>query len=113
VARDKDGNLHVADGGNARVQVFGPDGTFVRSYGHFGAGDGEHFSPRSVAIAPTGNAFVADPVRGVVQVYGTDGAPLIRFDQLSFDGSSAAPLDVGFTDGGLLYVRVHSYSAEA
>lgn len=30
LAFDKDGNLWVADGGNHRIQVFGPDGKFLR-----------------------------------------------------------------------------------
>ena len=44
LALDAQGNLYVVDGGNARIQKFGPDGRFITSWGSAGIGDGEfHF----------------------------------------------------------------------
>lgn len=110
---DSNGDIHVADAGNARIQVFDTSGELVRTYGGFGAADGQHFRPRTVAIAgKTDLAFVSDPTLGVVQVYSPAGEPLVRFDSLTAGDRSASPLDVGFTDAGLLYVRVHTWQDE-
>ena len=45
-----DGNIIVADEDNHRVQVFRPDGTFVRSFGTQGSGAGQMSYPIGVAV---------------------------------------------------------------
>ncbi len=43
---DEEGYVYVTDGGNNRIAVFGPDGSFSHSFGREGAGPGEFRSPR-------------------------------------------------------------------
>lgn len=38
---DETGNLYVADSGNCRIAIFGPDGAYQRSFGRRGDGPGE------------------------------------------------------------------------
>src|SRR6266568_130576 len=40
-----DGRVYVADSGNARVQVFTPQGRFLRQFGSFGSGKGQFQLP--------------------------------------------------------------------
>jgi hypothetical protein len=47
--------LYVADRGNARIQVFGLDGQFIR-----GVGRGHFHSPGGFAVTPDGHMFVAE-----------------------------------------------------
>lgn len=57
------GNVYVADAGNHRVDIFGPTGRFLRSFGTAGLGRGEfnnNESPMDVAVSPQGNIYVAD-----------------------------------------------------
>ena len=41
VAVDEGGFIFVADSGNNRIQIFNPDGTFLRAFGRWGQSDGE------------------------------------------------------------------------
>ena len=41
MAVDDGGFIFVADSGNNRIQIFNPDGTFLRAFGRWGQSDGE------------------------------------------------------------------------
>jgi hypothetical protein len=53
------GNVLVSDE-NARIQVFKPDGTFLRQMGSVGAGLGQLSAPRGVDVASGNQVVVAD-----------------------------------------------------
>lgn len=42
---DEGGFIFVADSGNNRIQIFNPDGTFLRAFGRWGQNDGEFKVP--------------------------------------------------------------------
>ena len=100
LAVDGEGHLHVAEAGNARVQVFSTDGQVVRSY----TSDALVF-PRAIAIDPAGFSYVADPSAGAIHVFDTAGAPVKRFEALTLGGRPVTPLDLTWRRGEL-YVRV-------
>ena len=54
------GDVYVSDSGNARVQVFTPQGRFVRQFGSFGSGKGQFLSPFHLVVDNAGNVYVAD-----------------------------------------------------
>jgi tripartite motif-containing protein 71 len=60
VAVGPDGNVYVADQASHVVQVFAPDGTFLREVGISGTGPGQLTSVGAVAVAGDGSLFVAD-----------------------------------------------------
>jgi tripartite motif-containing protein 2/3 len=66
---DAEGNIVVAEYGNDRVQVFGPDGRVVRSFGSPGAGPGQLDGPYGVAVDGEGKMLVADNDNNRVQVF--------------------------------------------
>ena len=74
------GMIAVADSGNDRIQVFGPNGTFAFEFGEPGSGPGELRSPQSVAYTPDGNIVVADTGNRRIQVFSPAGSPLLEFD---------------------------------
>ena len=49
-----DGNVYVLDPFNSRVQVFTPDGTFLREWGEAGAGPGQLTTPEGIAVDGAG-----------------------------------------------------------
>ena len=55
-----DGNVYVSDSGNARVQVFTPQGRFIRQFGSFGSGKGQFLRPFDLVVDGAGNVYVAD-----------------------------------------------------
>lgn len=110
LAIDGDGHLHVVDTGNALVQVFDATGQWLRGYGVRGDQDGGLLYPRSIAIDSLGITYVSDPAMDVVQAFRPTGAPLFRFRELKVGAANAVPLEVSISSGGLLYVRVRTWT---
>jgi streptogramin lyase len=54
------GMVYISDSGNGRVQVFTPQGRFIRQFGSYGSGTGQFFSPGNLVVDGSGNVYVAD-----------------------------------------------------
>ena len=57
---DGDGNVYVSECSNDRIQVFDPQGRFLRKWGVTGSGDGEFIRPQDLAIDGNGNVYLSD-----------------------------------------------------
>jgi len=60
IAVGPEGTVYVSDSGNARVQVFTPQGQFIRQLGSYGSGKGQFLDPFDVAVDNAGNVYVSD-----------------------------------------------------
>jgi DNA-binding beta-propeller fold protein YncE len=60
IAVSPDGAVYVSDSGNARVQVFTPQGRLIRRFGSYGSGSGQFLDPFDLAVDGTGNVYVVD-----------------------------------------------------
>ena len=60
IAVGRTGMVYVSDSGNGRVQVFTPQGRFIRQFGSYGSGKGQFFSPGNLVVDGSGNVYVAD-----------------------------------------------------
>ncbi len=69
MAVDAAGNIFILDGGNQRIQVFGPEGRYVRTIGRRGQGPGEFESLSSICIDRQGNFHVLDSAQRRIQVF--------------------------------------------
>jgi len=56
----------VSDSGNTRVQVFTPQGGFVRQFGRFGSGKGQFLFSGDIAVDNAGDVYVADGQAGTL-----------------------------------------------
>lgn len=72
-----DGLLYVVDGGNFRVQVFRPDGTFVSTFGAIGRQGGQFSRPKETAVDPEGNIYIVDSAFGNFQIFNPAGELLM------------------------------------
>jgi DNA-binding beta-propeller fold protein YncE len=54
------GMVYVSDSGNARVEVFTPQGRFVRQFGSSGVGNGQFVMPFDLVVDKAGNVYVVD-----------------------------------------------------
>lgn len=83
VAVDAEGRVYVADSGNHRVQVFNPDGSFLRQWGSLckldtgegcvGGGDGQFNEPWGIAVGQDGSVYVSDTWNHRLQKFTNDG----------------------------------------
>jgi len=102
-----DGLLYVVDSGNFRVQVFRPDGTFVRQFGSIGNRGGNFARPKELATDPQGNVYVIDAAFANVQIFTPEGQLLLAIgDRSETDGMAKYMLPSGIAiDGdGRIYI---------
>jgi tripartite motif-containing protein 71 len=76
IAVGPDGKVYVSDSGNARVQVFTPQGRFVRQFGSYGSGKGQFLRPYHLAVDVTGDVYVADDQAGTLSKFSPAGKVL-------------------------------------
>ncbi|MEO5661885.1 MAG: NHL repeat-containing protein [Nocardioides sp.] len=95
----RDGEVYVSDSGNARVQVFTPDGGFVRQFGSYGEGDGQFHRPYDLAVDASGDVFVADDERQMLSGYSATGQTLWTIGGTEKDADLVGHFHVGMIDG--------------
>jgi streptogramin lyase len=81
----------------ARISRFKSDGTFIRSFGKWGAGPVEFKTPHDIAIDAQGRLFVADRGNHRIQILDPEGNFLAEWKQFG------RPSGVALRDG-LIYV---------
>lgn len=100
---DDNDNIYVSNEGG--VVVYTTDGTYVRTIGTGGNGDGQFNQARGVATASNGNIYVADMANSRVQVFDQSGTYLFQFGSLgTADGEFDSPTDIYITDSDEVYV---------
>lgn len=82
VAVDPQGNLYIADTLNFRVQIFSPEGKFVRAFGTQGDRPGEFIRPKGIAVDSEGHIYVADAEFNNFQILSQEGRPLLAVGML-------------------------------
>ncbi len=102
-----DGTLYVVDGGNFRVQAFGPDGQFRSSFGELGRFPGQFARPKGIATDPAGNIYVVDNAFGNVQIFNSQGQLLMFLGNrgnVSLPGRFSLPVGVAVDENGWIYI---------
>lgn len=94
IAASPRGEVYVVDMLSARVQVFSPEGQWLRDLGGPGDRVGYFARPRSAAVGPDGVVFVVDAAAQRVQAFGPDGRSLLAFGGPE-DGPDALVLPAG------------------
>jgi len=73
IAVSRTGLVYVSDSGNTRVQVFTPQGRFIRQFGSYGSGKGQFFFPAGLAVDGSGNVYVGDDQRRTLAKFSPTG----------------------------------------
>lgn len=76
VCIDAQDRLYVADSCNHRIQIFAPDGKFLREFGHAGTKLGELSYPYDVAVDKAGNIFICEFGNSRIQVFDANYQPM-------------------------------------
>jgi DNA-binding beta-propeller fold protein YncE len=82
VAVDRQGNIYVSDTLNCRIQIFNPEGKFIRMFGTQGNRPGEFIRPKGIALDSEGHVYVADAEFNNFQVFSPEGQPLLAVGAL-------------------------------
>jgi DNA-binding beta-propeller fold protein YncE len=102
IAFDRSGNLFATSVGAPfqAVHEFGPDGTFIRTFGK-----PEEFSfPNGVAVDPAGKVYVSDSNNGRLVVFDRDGNELAVVPRGAKVGELGLPRGTAIDDAGRVYV---------
>lgn len=118
--RDSQGRLFVAEyGDNDRIQVFSPEGEYLRGWGSHGSEPGQFRRPQNLALDAEDNLWVCDACNHRMQVFDAEGTLLaIWGTEGSGEGGLYYPYDIAFDDAGDLFLceygnhRLQKFSAD-
>ncbi len=104
IALDPKGDLYVTDTGNARVVVYGPDGTFRREFGTKGTGPNQFDEPVGIAVSADGTrVYVADSTNARIGVFDAQGQPVAQWAVADWKGKSYYEPYLALDANGQLY----------
>jgi hypothetical protein len=92
IAVGPDGKVYVSDTGNGRVQVFTPQGRFVRQFGSYGSGKDQFLRPADLVVDTAGNVYVADDQAGTLAKFSPSASVIWKIGS----GISADPDLTGY-----------------
>src|SRR5260370_1309886 len=85
IAVSPSGGVYVSDSGKARVQVFTPQGRFLRQFGSFRGGKGQFLRPFDLAVDAARNVYVADDQAENVSKFSPSGKVIWQIGGASGD----------------------------
>jgi len=96
VAVSSAGNVYVVDGANDRIEKFTKTGTFIRTWGTYGTGNGQFDDPDDIALDSSGNVYVTDFGNNRVQKFKNDGTFIRKWGSLGTgNGQFNGPSGIG------------------
>jgi len=102
---DRQDRIYIADSCNHRVQVFAPDGKWLRSVGRPGKNAGEMSYPWDVRVDREGFEYVCEFGNSRVQIFDAQDRPIeILGRPGSNPGELSTPWGIAFDSRGNLYV---------
>ena len=106
VASDRSGCVYEVDHGNYRVQVFTPDGGYLRQFGaKRGSGNGELDRPASICVDSDDLVYVGESGNKRVSVFTCEGVFLKSFGSYgSGPGQFDSPYGIAVDQCGVVYV---------
>ena len=77
VAISRNGEIHISEWGNNRLQILSPEGIFRMSFGRTGNQPGQFSAPAGVSVDSLDNIYVSDTFNGRVQKFRRNGTFIV------------------------------------
>ncbi len=105
IAVDSEDYVYVTDEHRHDVQVFDPNGNFVRKWGSFGSDPGEFNRPSGVAVDSHDHVYIVDHLNNRIQKFTNDGTLLGMWGSAgSGPGEFNMPWGIGVDNDDQIYV---------
>lgn len=105
VAADAADRVYIADSCNHRIQIFSPEGKFLRTYGHAGEHTNELSYPYDIRVDEQGRQYVCEFGNSRIQVFDSQDRPIELIGKAgSAPGEFNNPWSVALDSKGNLYV---------
>ncbi|HUR45622.1 MAG TPA: 6-bladed beta-propeller [Candidatus Saccharimonadales bacterium] len=102
---DSSNRIYVADSCNHRIQIFSPEGKFIRMYGRPGSGRGELSYPYDIRIDPQGFQYVCEFGNSRIQIFDAQDRPVEIIGGVGAgSGKMNNPWSLALDSKGNLYV---------
>ena len=98
------GRVYVSDQYNNRIQVFDPNGRFLRKWGSEGERNGEFNLPFGIAVDGAGNVYVSDEDNMMIQAFDPEGRLLVKWDYYYNNGDGGFPSAIAVDGEGKIYI---------
>ena len=105
LAFDEEGYVYVTTQELGQVEKFAPNGTFIKSWGGFGSGDGLFSRPYGIAVDDDGHVYVVDNGNSRIQKFDADGNFIRKWGSHgTAPGQFREPSDIAVDKNGDLIV---------
>ncbi|MFQ5588451.1 MAG: SMP-30/gluconolactonase/LRE family protein [Nitrospiria bacterium] len=105
LALDRFGNLYVSNTMNARVDVFSPEGVYLKTIGERGNAFGMFDKPKGIALDGFGHLYVVDSNWSNVQIFNQKGEVLLYFGgRGNYPGLLKNPTGIAIDRNNQIYV---------
>jgi len=112
LALDRRGRLYVTDTFNCRIQIFDPEGKFLRMFGTQGDRPGDFVRPKGIALDSEEHIYVIDAAFNNLQVLTSEGQPLLFVGSMGeAPGQFLLPTGIAIDDQDRIYVTEHRLTA--
>ncbi len=102
---DAQDRIYVADSCNHRIQIFSPEGKFIRTYGKAGSGKGELSYPYDICVDKAGRQYVCEFGNSRIQIFDANDKPIEIIGGPGFEpGQFSNPWGVALDSAENLYV---------
>ena len=99
------GLIYTLDNYNDCIEVYNPDGSYVKTFGGRGTADGKFQGPTFAVIDKSGNLMVTDCMNARVQIFDKGGKFLWKFGGYgNIVGTFGRPKGIALDEAGRIYV---------